>query len=146
MRVSACRFLLLVSGIVLIYGCDNGPSDATGQQPEADTTAPVIGQVILNRNPNPTVPLAAILSLSTDVPTRATVRINDGERTWDATSSEGFAQEHSLMVLGMRPGRVHNITGVVTDEAGNVSETRTLPLEMPPLPDTMPDPEVRASD
>lgn len=49
------------------------------------------------------------------------------------------------MVLGMRPGRIHNITGVVTDEAGNISETRTLPLEMPPLPEELGPPELLIS-
>ena len=138
--------LLLVSGIALLHGCDNRPPTEAEQQPVSDTTSPVISYVVLNRNPNPAVPLAALLSLSTDEPTEMTVRIADGERTWDATSSDGFATEHSLMVLGMRPGRVHHISAVVNDQSGNVSETRPLPLEMPRLPADLAHPELIISN
>lgn len=51
--------LMLISGAALLHGC------GTEQQPLSDTTPPGISYVILNSNPNPTVPLAAILSLST---------------------------------------------------------------------------------
>ncbi len=134
--------LLLVSGAALLLGCDNRPPAATEQGSAADTTPPVISYVILNRNPNPTVPQAALLSLSTDEPTEMTIRIDDGEQSWDATSSDGFATEHSLMVLGMRLGRMHHISAVVSDRSGNVSETPPLPLEMPPLPAHLAKPEL----
>jgi arylsulfate sulfotransferase len=134
--------LPLVSGVALLHGCDSRPTAATDQLSAGDTTPPVISTVILNRNPNPTVPLAAILSLSTDEPSEMTVRIDDGEQTWDATSSDGFATEHSLMVLGMRLGRLHHITAVVNDRSGNVSETPPLPMEMPPLPADLTQPEL----
>ncbi len=136
---------MLISGVALLHGCGNRSPAEAEQQPLIDTTPPSISYVVLNSNPNPTVPLAAILSLSTDEPAAVTVRIDDGERTWDATSSDGFATDHSLMVLGMRPGRVHHITAVVSDVSGNLSETRPLPLEMSPLPDAVPQPEVLIS-
>ncbi len=138
--------LPLVSGVVLLHGCDGRSPAATDQQSAGDTTPPVISEVILNRNPNPTVPLAALLSVSTDEPSELTVRIDDGEQTWDATSSDGFATEHSLMVLGMRLGRLHHITAVVHDRSGNVSMTRPLPLEMPPLPADLTLPELISSN
>ena len=46
------------------------------------------------------------------------------------------------MVLGMRPGRVHQISAVVTDRAGNVTETPRLAMEMPPLPADLAQPEL----
>jgi len=137
---------LAVSGIALLQGCDDRLSTDVEQQSLSDVTPPVISDVILNRNPNPNVPLAAILSLSTDEPTAVTIRIDDGERTWDATSSDGFATDHSLIVLGMRSGRVHHISAVVSDASGNATETRPLALEMPPLPDEIPQPEVLVND
>ena len=81
--------LLLVSGAALLLGCEDRPSAATEQESAGDTTPPVISYVILNRNPNPTVPLAAILSLSTDEPTEMTVRIDDGERAGAGTGDDG---------------------------------------------------------
>jgi len=139
-------YFVLASGAALLCGCDNRPAATSEQQPVADTTPPVISYVILNRNPNPTVPLAALLSLSTDEPTEMTIRIDDGERAWNATSSDGFATDHSLMVLGMRLGRMHHISAVVTDRSGNVSETPPLPLEMPPLPVDLTLPELITSN
>ena len=129
-----------------ILGCD-APTSATPEEPisAADTTGPVINNVVLNHNPNPTVPLAAILSLSTDEPAEVTVRVEDGERVWDAISSEQPATEHSLIVLGLRAGRTHSITAVAVDASGNTSNSRALALETPPLPDAVPRPEVLIS-
>ena len=129
-----------------ILGCD-APTSATPEEPisAADSTAPVINNVVLNHNPNPTVPLAAILSLSTDEPAEVTVRVDDGERVWDAISSEQPATEHSLIVLGLRAGRTHSITAVAVDASGNTSNSRALALETPPLPDAVPRPEVLIS-
>ena len=65
---------IVVSAVfAFLLGCENAP--------------PEFESVILNRNPNPSVPLAAILTVTTNEPTRAVVRLNDGERTWDVTSS-----------------------------------------------------------
>jgi arylsulfate sulfotransferase len=135
----------LLCGITLLFACTNEPPPETEQLTLADTTPPTISDVILNRNPNPSVPLAAILSLSTNEPTKVTIRIDDGERSWDATKSNGFANDHSLMVLGMRPGRVHKITALVSDTTGNTTETRPLSMEMPPLPKGIPQPQVLIS-
>jgi len=124
---------IVVSAVfIFLFGCENAP-------PEIET-------VILNRNPNPTVPLAAILTIATNEPTQAVVRLDDGERAWDATSSETLAMEHTLTILGMRPGRMHHITAVVTDAEGGVSESPPLPLEMPPLPSDLPTPELISAD
>lgn len=117
---------------VFLLGCENAP-------PEFDT-------VILNRNPNPSVPLAAILTLSTNEPTQVVVRLDDGERTWDVTSSDVLATAHTLTILGMRPGRMHHITAVATDAEGSISESPALPLEMPPIPADLPVPELITAD
>ena len=128
------QFHRIVVSAVLIFllGCENAP-------PEFNT-------VILNRNPNPTVPLAAILTLTTNEPTQVVVRLDDGERTWDVTASDVLATEHALTILGMRPGRIHHITAVATDAEGAVSESPALPLEMPPLPADLPVPELVTAD
>lgn len=117
---------------VFLLGCENAP--------------PKIETVILNRNPNPSVPLAAILTVTTNEPTRAVAHLDDGERTWDVTSSDDLATEHTLTILGMRPGRMHHITAVATDAEGGVSESPPLPLEMPPLPADLPVTELIFAD
>ena len=68
-RNPRCHRIALSAVFVFLLGCENAP--------------PKIETVILNRNPNPSVPLAAILTVATNEPTRAVVRLDDGERTWD---------------------------------------------------------------
>ena len=109
-----------------------------------DSTPPLISDVMLAANPNPAVPLAATLSLRTDEPTQATVRISesDGGTSWDATSSTELAMEHSLIVLGMRAGRTYSVSAIATDAAGNVSESAPSVFETPHLPREIPQPHV----
>ena len=111
----------------------------------SDIDPPLLCDVALSPNPNPAVPLAAVLSLVTNEPTQVTVRIDDGERDWNATESNGFAYNHSLTLLGMRANREHAVTALVTDEAGNTSESASLVFRTPALPHDIPNPRVTAS-
>ncbi len=96
---------------LLLVGCDTAPDaggDATA--PAADMAGPVLSNVSLIGNPNPTVPLAAILSLTTDEPSELTLNINDGDRSWSVTPDDQMATQHEVPVIGLRAGRVHTIT------------------------------------
>ena len=67
---------LLVASL-LLSGCGSpAGDDSATAMPEA--SGPSVESVTLSANPNPTVPLAAILTVTTDVPTRLT--INFGRR------------------------------------------------------------------
>ena len=57
---------------IAIVGCDRTPSAAE------DSTPPQISDASVSENPNPTVPLAAVLNLTTDEPAQVTLRIDDG--------------------------------------------------------------------
>jgi arylsulfate sulfotransferase len=110
--------------------------------PEADTAGPAVSDINLAPNPNPAVPLAAILSLTTDEPSRVTLGFYDGNNSWTVTPRQEYATSHEIPVVGMKPGRVHSITATVTDEAGNSTETGAVIFETPALPEAFPRPHV----
>ena len=122
---------------MLLAGCDTAPmdSDETMAPPAGDTTGPVLSNIDLVGNPNPTVPLAAILSMTTDEPTKLTLNINDGERSWSVTPSDEMATRHEVPVIGMRAGRVHTITASLQDADGNETLSEGLTFATPALPD-----------
>ena len=125
----------LITAALLLIGCDTAP-------PDRDMTGPALSNVSLIGNPNPAVPLAAILSLTTDDPAELTLDINDGERSWSVTPSEEMTTQHEVPVLGMRPGRVHTITASLRDTDGNETLSEELTFETPSLPDAFPTPRV----
>jgi len=128
---------------LLLVGCDTAPDgggDATA--PAADMAGPALSNVSLIGNPNPTVPLAAILSLTTDEPAELTLNINDGDRSWSVTPNDEMATQHEVPVIGLRAGRVHTITASLQDADGNETLSEGLTFETPPLPDAFPTPVI----
>ncbi len=125
---------LVAATASLFIGCESPPPAATGSE---DNTAPVITNAEL-ANTNPRAPLAAVVTFSTDEAARLTIRIDDGQQTWDIVPDEEFKTEHSAMVLGMRFGRSHAVTVIAEDRAGNRSSSDPLSYETPPLPVELP--------
>ncbi|MFL2546222.1 MAG: aryl-sulfate sulfotransferase [Candidatus Rariloculaceae bacterium] len=133
-----------VSSLLLI-GCNSAPEDMPvppEAPPAGDTAGPALSNVSLVQNPNPTVPQAAVLSLTTDEPSRLTINFNDGERSWSVTPDDAMATNHEVPVIGMRAGRVHTITASLQDADGNETLSEAMTFETPPLPDAFPTPVV----
>jgi hypothetical protein len=83
------------------------------------------------------VPLGGIVRVETTRPCRAEARIRDSERSWGAPGNETAATVHEIRVLGLRPGRSHDITVVL--RSGDESITSgPLTIETPPLPEDFP--------
>lgn len=130
---------LTVAVIALSAGaCSSATDDLAG-----NVGGPVLSDVSLMPNPNPTVPLAAILSLATDRPAQLTINFDDGERRWSVTPGDGFATRHEVPVIGMRAGREHMITATLADGEGNETVSEPLRFETPPLPPEFPRPIIR---
>jgi arylsulfate sulfotransferase len=102
----------------------------------------VLSNVSLVQNPNPAVPQAAILSLTTDEPAQLTINFNDGERSWSVTPNDTMATDHEVPVIGMRAGLVHTITASLQDGDGNETLSEGMTFETPPLPEAFPSPVV----
>lgn len=89
-------------------------------------------------NPNPAVPLAAIVSAATDEPAQLTIEVSDGESQWSVPEPAELTRDHRLAVLGFKPGRKHNIRVSARDAAGNESAVQELEFETAPLPGDFP--------
>ena len=141
---------LPIACLVLLHGCDRPAPDtevavAEVQSPAAtvaDNAGPIVSDISLAPNPNPAVPMAAVLRLTTDEPAMVKLGFYDGNANWTADPGTGYSTSHEIPVVGMKPGRVHSITATVTDEAGNSTETGAVIFETPALPEAFPRPQV----
>lgn len=106
---------------------------------------PVISNVAVSAAPNRNAPLAAILTCSTDRPTRVSLTISHQGRAWTVAPDLDFKRAHSVVVLGLRPGTKHAIRVSVTDEQGNASTAGPLEVTTDPLPEEFPPREVKIS-
>ena len=90
---------------------------------------------VVSPNPNPKVPLAALVRFAADRPVRTTVHVSDGQREWERTYDDSWNPQEGLPVLGMRPGRQHQLRVSIEDEAGNGARApEVLTFTTPPLP------------
>ncbi|MEC7583864.1 MAG: aryl-sulfate sulfotransferase [Planctomycetota bacterium] len=141
--MSCTRTLLLATALFAASSCHDNATD-TAQPTPAQTLPPAFVQVpLLEPNPEPTVPLAAVLTLETDRPTQVELGFDDGIRQWEVVIG-GYSEVHErIPVLGMRPGLTHQITVVVRDEDGQATDApTTLEFTTPDLPADFPDLQV----
>ena len=96
-------------------------------------------------NPNPKVPLAAVADVTLNEPCRIDLRIEVGGENWTVSASSQYKTEHSVPVLGLRPGRTNTITVIAIDKDGERSESRSTRIEVAPLPDDFPILDLRVS-
>jgi arylsulfate sulfotransferase len=99
----------------------------------------------LTMNPNGVTPLAGLVTLATDVPTRATLRIAGGGDVWAVTFPEART-DHSLPVLALKPGRTYAVQVTVIDAAGRSLILAPLVAVTSPLPPEFPEVRVLTSD
>ena len=109
-----------------------------------DRTPPVLGDVVVAQ-PSEHTPLAALLTFSTDEPGRVSLEIADGDRTWSVTPVDEYRTNHEVPVLGLRPDRSHDVTVIVSDEAGNDASAPPVTIRTDPLPEDFPPLDVRVS-
>ncbi len=142
MTCKAFPLIAVAVSSLLLIGCNPAPEDSGSAPAVGDTTGPVLSNVSLVQNPNPAVPQAAILSLTTDEPAQLTINFNDGERSWSVTPNDTMATDHEVPVIGMRAGLVHTITASLQDGDGNETLSEGMTFETPPLPEAFPSPVV----
>ena len=93
-------------------------------------------QPVIEANPNPKVPLVALLKFKTNIPVKTKLEVSDGSHHWTQDfDNDKFTPEAGLPIVGMRPGREHQIKFSVQDVAGNKLDfSETLSYQTPPLP------------
>jgi arylsulfate sulfotransferase len=83
-------------------------------------------------------PLAGLLQLTTDVPSRVSVLVEDGTNTWERDFYD-FSTTHSLPLLGFEPDRTNQILVTVYDEGQNAyTAPQVLTFVTAPLPADFP--------
>ena len=89
----------------------------------------------LTPNPNPRVPLAAVLTFATDGPVVTQVRIADERgRNWDLAFDASHRPEQGLALVGFRSGQRHEVRVTVRDRQGRATEgPAPLAFSAPPL-------------
>ncbi len=99
-------------------------------KPPTFTVPPTIYQ-----NPNPRVPLAAVVRFSTDEPVHTKINISDGKRTWDIVFDDSYKPADGLPIVGMRPNQQHQFHISIRDAADNETNApEVLQFTTPPLP------------
>lgn len=89
----------------------------------------------VEQNSNPAVPLAALVRFSVSAPVETSLAISDGERKWEVRFSASYSPSEGLPIVGLRPGRRHEIRVQVRDRAGKVTRApQPLTFSAPPLP------------
>ncbi|MEQ9618341.1 MAG: aryl-sulfate sulfotransferase [Deltaproteobacteria bacterium] len=116
--------LVIAIGFFSISGCNN--SD------------PAFQELTFRLAPNERAPLAGILELTTLVPTRIVLDVSDGDDNWQIVFEE-FNTDHSLAVLGFRPGEKHTVLVSALDEDGGIVNEDLIEVETDPLPEDFPD-------
>jgi arylsulfate sulfotransferase len=88
--------------------------------------------------PSANAPLAGLLQLTTDVPSRVSIQVNDGTEVWQR-NFYNYSATNSLPLLGFKPGRTNLIQITVYDMARNaVSAPQPLTFVTGPLPPNFP--------
>ena len=153
----SCIFFL--SSILLIsFGCDDNNNSGNGgvsggfSGADIDTESPnFLSDPVFTLDPNSATPLAGLLELQTDEPTRVSVKIsettpvnNNLNRGFSGPSTidfDEFSTDHSLPLLGFTPDDSFSIEVTVTDESLNkrvfnqniMVITDPLPVDFPPI-------------
>ncbi|WP_413431093.1 aryl-sulfate sulfotransferase [Crateriforma spongiae] len=89
---------------------------------------------IVEQNPNPAAPLAAVLSFEANKEVTATVEITDGEHCWDVSFDKRKTADH-LPLIGFRPDRKHRLSIRIKDADGNTASADGLTFKAPSIPD-----------
>jgi len=100
----------------------------------------------ITQNPNPRVPLAWICTFKTDVPAKISAVLFNGRERLMLPTKKGYATDHEIIVLGVRPGRENMLGFIAIDEIGTKSDAERLKWTVGPLPEEMPVMDVYAAD
>ena len=137
MKIAPALLLALCNPLM---ACGEDPDPPQPPQPPRFLSGPAIV-----KNPNPVVPLAAIISFTTDVKVsvRFQVTRKQQSRTIDFRQQ---GQTFKLPLLGLQPDSAFAIKVTITDALGaSVTAPQVLSFTTPPLPANFPPLEVKIS-
>ena len=113
--------LVPIVTMAVVGGCSTGPSFEAGPD--------------LAANPNPSVPLAAVVRFEADEPVTTRIDVSDGVNAWTLDYGDSHDPSRGLGVFGMRPDRDHQILVTISNDAGEETSAEPLAFRTPPLPE-----------
>lgn len=155
MRASSsgsCHRLVGFAVAAALVACESGGGEE--EDWGDDVTGPSITPPTFRRepriepNPNPAVPMAAIVEVVADTEVVVDLSFVAGDHVVEVTSAD-LGTEHQIPVVGFRPGRRYagSVTIRTLEEGGAAATSPTiLSFDSPPLPDYLPSLTVLASD
>src|SRR6056297_1012068 len=125
-RGSAGRGMNILAALLVTFA---------GATANADEASLFATEPVVSANPNPRVPLAAVLKFRPTEAVRTRLTVSDGEETWQRWFASDADPANGLPILGMHPGRRHTIRVAVQTEGGPLEEfPRELHFLTPTLP------------
>ena len=120
MDISKAIALLAIA--IVSVACSQSPSFVAGP--------------VLEPNPNPAVPLAAVLEFEAFAPVTALIEVTDGDHKWQLEYGPEHDPTAGLPVVGMRPDRRHEIRVSIRSAGGaEVAFPDVLEFQTPSLPE-----------
>ncbi len=116
------KSVVLLAAVIVSASCSQPPSFLAGP--------------VLKSNPNPAVPLAAVLEFEASAPVTALIDVTDGDHEWQLEYGPEHDPSAGLPVVGMRPDRRHEVR--VSIRSGNgtpVLSPDVLEFQTPLLPE-----------
>lgn len=107
--------------MAMVVGCSTGPSFEVSPE--------------LAANPNPSVPLAAVVRFTANEPVDTRIDVSDGVNAWTLDYDESHDPAQGLGVIGMRPDRDHEILVTIRNATGEETSAEPLTFRTPPLPE-----------
>lgn len=113
---------------------------ALSLMPTSSWAVEVVAGPTLTMDPGGVTPLAGLITLRTDVPSRVTLSVTDGVERW-GVDFPGLRTDHSLPLLGLKPADTYTVEVILTDASGArrvlapglVATTPALPADFPRL-------------
>src|SRR5215510_10807886 len=78
-------------------------------------------QPTVKPNPNPAVPLAAVVNFTATAPVDTSVTVSDGERKWVVKFDDKHDPAAGLPIVGLYPGRKHELRIQIQDRGGKAT-------------------------
>ena len=133
-----CPLMLLLC--VLMVGCDamQAGSMNLNHRVLAEKDSLFARKPVVGGNPIERAPLIAIVEWESPVEVTAVVKISDGERTWEQKVHQP-AKGHRVALLGLRPGKNHQVRVVAsTTDGQRKEESQRMVFKSPALPSSFP--------
>ena len=130
-----CSVLLL---IVFSYACDMDTSSTSS--PDISEFPKFSKAPKIEANPNPSVPLAAIVSFKSKTPTKAIYTISDGHETWSVQGVE-FSTDHRKSLTQFVTGVTHRINIQLEDKSGVKGGLAEVIFDAPNIAPSLPEVE-----